>query len=147
MLLVNKMPLASRLNLGVAAFALCAMLAPSAVNAQTTEQPADATPAADDTEADDANEIVVTGSRIARPDIEGIVPTAAISAQAIDQNAATNIQDTLNELPQVGIGTSRTNSNFLTGANGVATVNLRNLGSNRTLILINGRRVVSGLAG
>lgn len=144
---VPKLPLASRLNAGVAAIALTALLASPAAFAQDAGQPADATPQADDTEADDAGEIVVTGSRIARPDIEGITPTVAVGSAALDQNAATNIQDTLNELPQVGIGTSRTNSNFLTGANGVATVNLRNLGSNRTLVLVNGRRVVSGLAG
>src|SRR3546814_8245667 len=50
-------------------------------------------------------------------------------------------------MPQVGIGTSRTNSNFLTAANGVATVDLRNLGESRTLVLVNGRRFVAGLAG
>ncbi|MGL5838934.1 MAG: TonB-dependent receptor plug domain-containing protein [Sphingorhabdus sp.] len=134
----------ARLKTGTAAIAL---LCTPAAYAQETTEPAQATPQPDVTEADDATEITVTGSRIARPDIEGIVPTAAIGAAALDQDAAINIQDTLNELPQVGIGTSRTNSNFLTGANGVATVNLRNLGADRTLVLINGRRVVSGLAG
>lgn len=91
--------------------------------------------------------IVVTGSRIARPDLDSAVPLAAIGEAAIQQDAAVNIQDTLNELPQIGIGTSRTNSNFLTGANGVATVNLRNLGEDRTLVLVNGRRFIAGLAG
>lgn len=138
---------AIELRSGSAVIALCALFLAPAAYAQDAERPADATPQPELTEADDAAEITVTGSRIARPDIEGIVPTAAVSAAALDQNAATNVQDTLIELPQVGIGTSRTNSNFLTGANGVATVNLRNLGSNRTLVLINGRRAVSGLAG
>ncbi len=92
-------------------------------------------------------DIVVTGSRIARPDLEANVPVAAVTADALQQDAAINVQDTLQELPQVGIGVSRTNSNFATGANGVATVNLRNLGSSRTLVLVNGRRFVAGLAG
>lgn len=92
-------------------------------------------------------DIVVTGSRIVRPDLEANVPVAAVTADALQQDAAINIQDTLQELPQVGIGVSRTNSNFATGANGVATVNLRNLGSSRTLVLVNGRRFVAGLAG
>ena len=92
-------------------------------------------------------EIIVTGSRIARPELEANVPIAAVPAEALEQDAAINVQDTLAELPQVGIGTSRTNSNFLTGANGVATVNLRNLGSNRTLVLVNGRRFVAGSLG
>ncbi len=54
----------------------------------------------------------------------------------------------LQKLPQVGIpGLSRTNSNFLTSGNGVATINLRNLGDSRTLVLVNGRRFVPGVAG
>lgn len=91
--------------------------------------------------------IVVTGSRIARPQMETASPIAVIGSEFIEQNAATNVQDILNEMPQVGIGTSRTNSNFLTGANGVATINLRNLGDQRTLVLIDGKRVVPGIAG
>jgi iron complex outermembrane recepter protein len=92
-------------------------------------------------------EIVVTGSRIARPELTSNVPVAVIGSDDLLRDAATNVQDTLNELPQVGVGTSRTNTNFLTSGNGVATVNLRNLGDSRTLVLVNGRRYVAGLAG
>ncbi len=138
---------ASRLKSGTAAIALSALFFAPVAFAQDSTAPAQATPQPDATDVDDTTEITVTGSRIARPDIEGNIPIAALSSATLDQDAAVNIQDTLNELPQVGIGTSRTNSNFLTGANGVATINLRNLGDNRTLVLINGRRVVSGLAG
>nr|MBF0685901.1 TonB-dependent receptor plug domain-containing protein [Pseudomonas sp.] len=88
--------------------------------------------------ADDV--IIVTGSRIARPNVEANIPVAVIGNVQLQEDAATNVQDILNEMPQVGIGTSRTNSNFLTGANGVATVDLRNMGEDRTLVLINGRR-------
>lgn len=91
--------------------------------------------------------IIVTGSRIARQDIDAPIPVAVVNAETIRQSGATNVQDLLNELPQVGIGTSRTNTNFSTGANGVATVDLRNMGESRTLVLVNGRRFVSGLAG
>lgn len=97
--------------------------------------------------ADDTGEaIIVTGTRIARPELESESPIALLGRDFIQQDAASNVQDILNELPQVGIGTSRTNSNFLTGANGVATVDLRNLDEKRTLVLINGRRSVAGLA-
>ncbi len=92
-------------------------------------------------------EIIVTGSRIARPDLTSNVPVAVIGAQDLQRDAAINVQDALQELPQVGIGSSRTNTNFLTSGNGVATINLRNLGSSRTLVLVNGRRYVAGLAG
>ncbi|KQT32045.1 hypothetical protein ASG29_09330 [Sphingomonas sp. Leaf412] len=63
------------------------------------------------------------------------------------QDAAINIQDTLQQLPQFGVGTSRFNSNFSTSGNGAATLNLRGLGANRTLVLVNGRRYVAGFGG
>lgn len=91
--------------------------------------------------------IIVTGSRIPRPDIESNVPVAVVGAVDVERDAAINVQDILSELPQVGIGNSRTNSNFLVSGNGVSTINLRNLGANRTLTLVNGRRFIAGLAG
>jgi iron complex outermembrane recepter protein len=88
----------------------------------------------------------VTGSRIARPDLEASVPTVTISPDSIQQTGAANIQDVLASLPSVGQNISRTSSNFSNTGNGVATVNLRNLGSSRTLVLINGGRTL-GIAG
>ncbi|PZU48137.1 MAG: hypothetical protein DI568_07720 [Sphingomonas sp.] len=96
---------------------------------------------------ENADTIVVTGSRIARPDIEGTVPVAVVTAEAIQQSGAGNIQDVLADMPAVGQNISRTSTNFSTTGNGVATVNLRNLGSSRTLVLVNGRRFVAGLPG
>ncbi|MBO9696839.1 MAG: TonB-dependent receptor [Sphingopyxis sp.] len=94
-----------------------------------------------------ADTIVVTGSRIARPDLSSSVPVAVIGQEQIRQTGAANIQDVLNELPSVGQNISRTSSNFSTTGNGIATVNLRNLNSARTLVLVNGRRFVAGLPG
>ena len=108
---------------------------------------ADATIAADAAQPEAGGEIIVTGTRIARPELTSNVPVAVIGAQDLQRDAAINVQDALAELPQVGVGSSRTNTNFLTSGNGVATVNLRNLGSSRTLVLVNGRRFVAGLAG
>ena len=96
--------------------------------------------------ADVPDDIVVTGSRIQRLDIDSAVPVTVVSADAIQQTGAANIQDTLAELPSVGQNISRATSNFSTNGNGVATVNLRNLGNSRTLVLIDGRRSV-GIAG
>lgn len=101
----------------------------------------------------DANEpasvdtIVVTGSRIARPDLEAATPIAVVTSETIAQSGASNIQDVLRELPQTGVGTTRANSNFSSSGNGAATVDLRNLGPSRTLVLVNGRRFVPGFAG
>jgi iron complex outermembrane receptor protein len=134
-------------GVSVAALALALVSAPGIAAAQdVVDQSGVEAPAEAAAEAQ-ADEIVVTGSRIARPDLTSTVPVAVVGSQDIQRDAAVNIQDTLNELPQVGVGTTRTNSNFLTGANGVATVNLRNLGSSRTLVLVNGRRFVAGIAG
>lgn len=99
-------------------------------------------------EEGEIHEVVVTGSRIARPDIEASTPIQVVSSEAILEQGAPNIADILNELPSVGTpGLSRTNSNFLTSSNGVSTINLRNMGDKRTLVLVNGRRVVSGVGG
>lgn len=95
----------------------------------------------------DMNVIVVTGSRIARPDLEASVPVAVVSQEKIAETGASNIQDVLADLPSVGQNISRTSTNFSTSGNGQATVNLRNLGSERTLVLVNGRRFVAGIPG
>ena len=91
-------------------------------------------------------EIVVTGSRIARPDLQAAVPVAVVSAERIQQNGSANVQDVLNQLPSMGSNFGRTSSNFSNTGNGQATLNLRNLGDARTLVLINGRRTL-GIAG
>jgi iron complex outermembrane recepter protein len=102
---------------------------------------------AEDTQAEDGGVIVVTGSRIARTDLTSPVPVAVVSTEEIQRTGAANIQDVLAELPAVGQNISRTSSNFSTTGNGQATVNLRNLGSSRTLVLVNGRRFVAGIPG
>lgn len=93
-------------------------------------------------------EIIVTGSRIASPTITSVSPVQVITDTQIAQSGVSNVQDLLLENPVFGApGLSRTNSAFLTSGTGAATVDLRNLGSDRTLVLINGRRVVAGLPG
>ncbi len=87
-------------------------------------------------------DIVVTGSRIARPQVEASVPISVVSAQAIQNVGQTNLLDALRDLPIAGQSADRSASNFLNSGNGEATVNLRNLGPSRTLVLINGRRSV-----
>ena len=92
--------------------------------------------------------IVVTGSRILSPTITSVSPVQVIDEAAIDQTGSSNLQQVLLENPAFGTpALSRTNSAFLTSGTGVATVDLRDLGSDRTLVLINGRRVVAGIPG
>lgn len=120
--------------------ALALVTLPVGVAAQdaTANAEADAAP---------SSEILVTGSRIPRPEVDSDTPVAVVDEVAILQDAASNVSDIVNELPQVGIGATRTNTNFLTSGTGIATVNLRALGSSRTLTLVNGRRYISGFAG
>ena len=96
---------------------------------------------ADTTAAGDDALIVVTGSRIARPDVEASSPVAVVSSQDIKLQGTTRIEDVLNSLPAVAASQA---SSLANGADGTATVDLRGLGSTRTLTLINGRRLVPG---
>jgi outer membrane receptor protein involved in Fe transport len=93
--------------------------------------------AAADATSGEVSEIVVTGTRIPSPNLTSIAPVTTVGNADIKAQGITRIEDITNSLPQVfaGQGSSITN-----GANGTATVNLRGLGSSRTLVLIDGRR-------
>lgn len=92
--------------------------------------------------------IEVTGSRIRSASAESVSPLTVLTSADIAASGVTNLQDLLLQMPEMGAPSiSRTNSNFSTSSAGVATVDLRNLGTSRTLVLINGRRVVSGVPG
>jgi outer membrane receptor protein involved in Fe transport len=95
----------------------------------------------------DSSDIIVTGSRIRRANIENSVPTAVIGEEMFEATNATNFADVANQLPQfaASFGASRTQSTFSGAAtSGLQLVNLRNLGAFRTLTLINGRRMPGG---
>ncbi len=92
--------------------------------------------------------VQVTGSRIKQANFESPIPIQTIDARQIEQTGQTNIGDIIRSLPVVGLSTfTASNSNFNTAGAGITTVNLRNLGEDRSLVLVNGRRFVSGLAG
>ena len=98
--------------------------------------------------AEPVQRVMITGSRIAAPQAESPSPLQILSSADIAASGATNLQELLQKNPTMGTPTvSRTNSNFLTSSAGVTTVNLRNLGDSRTLVLVNGRRFVSGVPG
>ncbi|OAO01571.1 TonB-dependent receptor [Sphingomonadales bacterium EhC05] len=95
-----------------------------------------------DTAADNSEAlIIVTGSRIARPGVESPSPVTVVGNEDIKLQGTTRIEDILNTLP--GVAASQA-SGLANGADGTATVDLRGLGSTRTLALINGRRIVPG---
>jgi iron complex outermembrane receptor protein len=86
-------------------------------------------------------EVVVTGSRIAQPNLETTSPVTQVTSQDIAVQGVTRVEDLVNQLPQAFAAQNASVSN---GATGTATVNLRGLGSPRTLVLIDGRRMPYG---
>ena len=85
--------------------------------------------------------IVVTGSRIPQPNLETTSPITQITADDLTTQGVTRVEDLVNQLPQAFAAQNSTVSN---GATGTATVDLRGLGSERTLVLIDGRRMPYG---
>lgn len=85
--------------------------------------------------------VEVTGSRIPTLNTEGASPVTVLSAKDIKIDGARNVEDMLNNLPQVFASQGDAYSN---GATGTSNVNLRGLGSDRTLVLVNGKRMPAG---
>ncbi len=83
----------------------------------------------------------VTGSRIVSPNITSTSPVAQVTSVDIKIEGINNVENLLNNLPQVFADYG---GNLSNGATGTASVNLRNLGSARTLVLVNGRRLPAG---
>jgi len=86
-------------------------------------------------------QVVVTGSRIPQANLEGVSPVSVLGAQDIQFEGTVQVEDLINNLPQAFADQG---GNISNGASGTATVNLRNLGSDRTLVLVNGRRLPAG---
>src|SRR5262249_35589642 len=107
---------------------------------------AEAAPAAEESPA--LQEVIVTGSRIpVSPNIAATSPTTIVSSEEVRLQGHTDVTDIINQLPQNIMGG---NSDFgntsspLTSTGGFTTVDLRGLGPQRTLVLVNGRRLGTG---
>lgn len=130
--------LASSVFAGVAFMASASMLA----IAQEADEAVDtvAAPAAEDATARQAT-VYVTGSRIQSPNMVTTSPVSSVSAADIKLQGVTKVEDLITQLPQAFAAQNSTVSN---GASGTATVSLRNLGSTRTLVLVDGKRMPYG---
>jgi iron complex outermembrane receptor protein len=98
----------------------------------------------DDAAGGALQEVTVTGSRIVRRDYEASSPIFTVGAETLDQSSQTGIESALNQLPQFKPAgnqfvANQTESSAFTSV-GIATLNLRGLGTNRSLVLINGKR-------
>src|SRR5688572_18832768 len=109
-----------------------ALLASSAALAQQAE-PTSAS-------SGEVEEIVVTGSRIARPDYSSTSPIVTFSQEQITQAGTVNIENALNQLPQFVQGQMQSTIGAVALA-GRASLNLRGLGETRNLVLLDGRRL------
>jgi outer membrane receptor protein involved in Fe transport len=106
-----------------------ALIAPIGANAQEAED-------------DVLEEIITTGSRLkANPNLGATVPVLSVTGSEGMERGNVRIEDFVNTLPQVMAGQA---SEMANGASGTATLNLRGLGRNRTLVLMDGRRLPYG---
>lgn len=97
---------------------------------------------AQDAEDDEGiEEVIVTGSRIKRADLESVSPLSITSSEEIKLSGFTRVEDMMNSLPQIEANQT---SNISNGSSGTGDINLRGMGTNRTLVLINGRRLQPG---
>jgi len=93
-------------------------------------------------------EVQVTGSRIKRQDLEGVGPTTVFDVQDIESTGITSTETLLQRFSASGgFAGNQTNAYWTGNGYGTAQVNLRGLGINRTLVLLNGRRIVYGGTG
>ncbi len=129
----RKLQLAVRAALALAA----ASAAIPAANAQAVPAATSNQPAPTDT----LQEVVVTGSRIKTTNLVSISPVTTVTATDIQVTGLQRVEDILNNLPQVFAGQG---ANIANGSDGTATVDLHDLGSQRTLVLVNGRRLGPG---
>ena len=115
------------------------LLATAAALQAPPEEPAEPSPPPESGET-----IIVTGTRIVTPNRQSASPVESVRAEDFVLTGVPNVEQTLNQLPQLVPGFTNTSNNPGTGA---ATLDLRGMGSVRTLILVNGRRWIANDAG
>ncbi len=123
--------------------ALAAAMVSAPAMAQDAGEPTQTLP---DSSAQDSNqdaEIVVTGSRIRRSNATSAIPLQVIGRQSIDESGTVDLAEIVTEIPGVDSDLSPETTNTSVQNSGISTINLRRLGSNRTLTLIDGRRAIS----
>jgi outer membrane receptor protein involved in Fe transport len=112
--------------------------------AEDAAQAPEAAPEAGKTpEADDSSAIVVTGSRIRRPNLESTNPITSVGGESLLKQGQNNVGEALNELPQLRTSVAQSNPGLGVGVAGLNLLDLRGLGTVRTLVLVNGRRHVA----
>jgi len=99
------------------------------------------------TTATESGGILVTGTRIRRPNLESTVPITSVGIQELTDTGDVSLGDNLNDLPSLRSSFSQSNSTRFIGTAGLNFLDLRGLGVSRTLVLVNNRRHVTGSPG
>jgi len=89
---------------------------------------------------DDIEQVIVTGSRIARPDFDSASPIVSVTKELFERSGSNTVESTLNTLPQFVPSYTSTSNN--PGNGGQANVSLRGLGPTATLVLVDGKRLM-----
>ncbi|HEX7037191.1 MAG TPA: TonB-dependent receptor [Pseudomonadales bacterium] len=97
--------------------------------------------AAEGADQQQIEEVVVTGSRIQRANLVTSSPVTQVDREDITFSGITRLEDMVRNLPQIS---AEQNAGMSNGATGTATLNLRNLATERTLVLVDGRRLPPG---
>lgn len=143
---MRAFPKMKSLRSTAATIALTAAMIPAVASAQVAEG---TTALQSSGEVEPVAEIIVTGSRVARPGFQSPNPMSVLTADDLENSApSSNIADAVNQLPELAGSVSPANSRLAnsSGAAGVNQLNLRNLGASRTLVLLDGRRMVGSTA-
>ncbi|GAO38873.1 putative TonB-dependent receptor [Sphingomonas changbaiensis NBRC 104936] len=119
----------------------------SAAFAQTATPEAAAPLVTADASADMGADIVVTGSRISRPTLDSPIPVTTVTATDLTRSGQVAVGDVLNDLPSLRSTYSQANSTQYIGTSGLNLLDLRGLGTTRTLVLVNGRRHITSSPG
>ena len=138
-----------------AGLAALALTSPAYAQAQSeeTDQPAEPVTEAIVSEPGQNNQtaeglIVVTGSRIAiNPNLSGPIPVTVLDAPELLRSSNVSVGDALNDLPALSSTFSTSNSGRFIGTAGLSLLDLRSLGTERTLVLVDGRRHVTSTPG
>ncbi|WP_353207959.1 TonB-dependent receptor [Sphingorhabdus sp.] len=115
--------------------------------AKAKEDEANVVEAKEAEEEGTAQPILVTGSRIARPTVQSAVPLTSVTIEDLTGTGEVSLGDALNDLPSLRSTFSSGNSSRFIGTAGLSLLDLRGLGTDRTLVLVNGRRHVTSRPG
>ncbi|WP_298326145.1 TonB-dependent receptor [Asticcacaulis sp.] len=95
--------------------------------------------------SEDVQEVVITGSRLRRPSFESPIPLLILDNSELAEEGFMDIAEALTDVPGIDQAASLSNGQSSTQTNGISTISLRGMGSNRTLTLIDGHRTVSNV--